>query len=64
MVLHILKYMKCKYKQYFLAVSKIKKEENIDVKPEIMIPLVGFENELSILKDLVNNTAKENIRKK
>ena len=47
----------------FLAVSKIKKEENIDVKPEIMIPLVGFENELSILKDLVNNTAKEILEK-
>ncbi|KAA0258545.1 pyruvate, phosphate dikinase [Deferribacter autotrophicus] len=35
------------------------KKEGIDVKPEIMIPLVGHYKELAILKEMVDNVAKE-----
>lgn len=34
-------------------------KEGIDVKPEVMIPLIGFESELKILRALVENTAKQ-----
>lgn len=35
------------------AAIHVKKEEGIDVKPEIMIPLVGESKELSFIKDIV-----------
>ncbi len=38
------------------------KEKGIDVKPEIMIPLISHEKELEIIKKLVNETA-ENVMK-
>ena len=35
------------------------KKEGVDVKPEIMIPLVGHVNELRLQKEVVNRVAKE-----
>jgi pyruvate,orthophosphate dikinase len=35
------------------------KQEGIDVKPEIMIPLVGYSNELKMQEEIVRNIAKE-----
>ncbi|MGA1861889.1 pyruvate, phosphate dikinase [Deferribacter thermophilus] len=35
------------------------KKEGVDVKPEIMIPLVGHYKELAILKEMVDRVAKE-----
>lgn len=37
----------------------VNKEKGIHLKPEIMIPLVGHEKELEIIKNLVNQTAEE-----
>lgn len=42
----------------FEALAEVK-AKGIDVKPEIMIPLVGIEEELSILKDMVVRIASE-----
>ncbi|MCX5811183.1 MAG: pyruvate, phosphate dikinase [Proteobacteria bacterium] len=42
----------------FEAACEVKKK-GIDVKPEVMIPLVGNVNELSIQKEIVENTAKD-----
>jgi pyruvate,orthophosphate dikinase len=39
------------------AAIELKKEENIDVIPEIMIPLVGHINELKYVKKVVKETA-------
>lgn len=44
-------------KAIFEAIVYVKKELGIDVTPEVMIPLVGFEKELSIIKKLVIETA-------
>lgn len=41
-----------------LAGIKVKKEQNIDVKPEIMIPLTCEEKELDFVKNIVEETAK------
>ncbi|SHJ79564.1 pyruvate, phosphate dikinase [Paramaledivibacter caminithermalis] len=41
------------------AAIKVINEKGIEVKPEIMIPLIGHEKELEIIKNLVNETAKE-----
>ena len=41
-----------------LAAIKVKKENNIDVKPEIMIPLTCEEKELDYVKQIVEDTAK------
>lgn len=43
----------------FEAAVEVKKTLGIDVKPEVMIPLVGFEKEFTILKELVDQRAKE-----
>jgi len=44
----------------FEAAAQVKKLKNpIDVKPEIMIPLVGFRNELKDQVDIVHRVAKE-----
>ena len=44
-------------KAIFEAVCEIQSKFDFTVNPEIMIPLVGFENELKIIKKLVKNTA-------
>ena len=41
------------------AALQVKKEKGFDVKPEIMIPLIGDERELKYVKDVVEKTAKE-----
>jgi len=46
----------------FEAACEVKKK-GIDVKPEIMIPLVGHIRELSLQKDVVEKTAKEVTKK-
>ncbi|MFO7725067.1 MAG: pyruvate, phosphate dikinase [Oceanipulchritudo sp.] len=44
----------------FEAAAQVKKLKNpIDVKPEIMIPLVGFKNELKDQVDIVHRVARE-----
>jgi len=40
------------------------RRKRIDVQPEIMIPLVGVESELSVLRELVRNTIAKVIEKK
>jgi len=45
-------------KAIFEAACEVKKK-GIDVKPEVMIPLVGNVNELSIQKEIVDNAAKD-----
>ncbi|MGB2696219.1 MAG: putative PEP-binding protein [Dehalococcoidia bacterium] len=42
----------------FRAATKVK-QEGIDVQPEVMIPLVGFENELKRLRALLERVAKQ-----
>ncbi|MGC9795978.1 pyruvate, phosphate dikinase [Fervidobacterium riparium] len=49
-------------KAIILAAIELKKEEGIDVVPEIMIPLVGHINELKYIKDVVIKTADELIK--
>uniref|UniRef100_A0A7C4RV90 Pyruvate, phosphate dikinase n=1 Tax=Fervidobacterium thailandense TaxID=1008305 RepID=A0A7C4RV90_9BACT len=44
-------------KAIILAAIELKKEEGIDVIPEIMIPLVGHINELKYIKKVVTETA-------
>ncbi|RKX41466.1 MAG: pyruvate, phosphate dikinase, partial [Thermotogae bacterium] len=44
------------------AAIELKKEENVDVIPEIMIPLVGHVNELKFLKKIIKNVADEMIK--
>lgn len=41
----------------FRAAISVLKETGVEVKPEIMIPLVGFKEELKQLKNLVDQTA-------
>lgn len=41
------------------AAIEVKKKTNIDILPEIMIPLIGDEKELNYLEDIVKNTADE-----
>jgi pyruvate,orthophosphate dikinase len=43
----------------FEAASEVKQSKNLEVLPEIMIPLVMNPKELAILKDVVDSTAKE-----
>jgi pyruvate,orthophosphate dikinase len=40
------------------------RRKRIDVQPEIMIPLIGVESELSVLRELANNTITKVIEKK
>lgn len=47
----------------FEAVCSIHKDLDIKIKPEIMIPLVGFETEFLILKKLVKETADSVLKK-
>jgi pyruvate,orthophosphate dikinase len=44
-------------KAIIMAAIEVKKENNINVKPEIMVPLIGHEKELGIIKDLIISTA-------
>lgn len=46
----------------FEAACEVKKS-GINVKPEVMIPLVGFANELKLQKEVVEKVAKEVIKK-
>ncbi len=45
----------------FLAAAKLKRE-GIDVHPEVMIPLVGFESELKLLRALLERVAQETMQ--
>jgi len=42
-----------------LAAIEVKCKKGIDVKPEIMIPLVGIDKELEIIKKLVDDTVRK-----
>ncbi|MCT4621865.1 MAG: pyruvate, phosphate dikinase [Marinisporobacter sp.] len=42
-----------------MAAIEVKKEENIYIQPEIMVPLIGHEKELEIIKELIIKTANE-----
>ncbi len=44
------------------AAIELKKEENLDVVPEIMIPLVGHVNELAFMKKVIKEVADEMIK--
>lgn len=44
------------------AAIEVSKEENINIVPEIMVPLVGKKSELSIVKDIIVETA-ETVKK-
>jgi len=44
------------------AAIELKKEEGIEVIPEIMIPLVGHVNEIKYLKDIIKEVADEMIK--
>jgi pyruvate,orthophosphate dikinase len=44
-------------KAIIMAAIEVKKEKNINVKPEIMVPLIGDEKELEIIKNLIVTTA-------
>ncbi len=44
------------------AAIEVSKEENINIVPEIMVPLVGKKSELSIVKDIIGETA-ERVKK-
>ncbi len=44
------------------AAIEVSKEENINIVPEIMVPLVGKKSELSIVKDIIVETA-ERVKK-
>lgn len=46
-------------KAILMAAIQVKKEKNIHVKPEIMVPLIGHEKELAIIKDLIIKTAEK-----
>ena len=46
-------------KAIIMAAIEVKEYNNIDVNPEIMIPLIGIDKELEIIKDLVISTAKK-----
>lgn len=41
------------------AAIEVSKEENINVVPEIMVPLVGVKKELEILRDIITDTAEK-----
>lgn len=45
------------------AAIRVTRETGFEVKPEIMIPLVGFNDEFKILKKLVENTAERTFEK-
>ncbi len=42
-----------------MAALEVKKEKALDVKPEIMVPLIAHEKELAIIKKLIIDTANE-----
>ena len=50
-------------KAIILAAIELKKEENVDVIVEIMVPLVGLVSELKYVKDIITKTADEQIEK-
>lgn len=51
---------KMQVKAIFEAVCDLKEEE-VHIKPEIMIPLVGFEQEFELMRELVQKTAVETL---
>ena len=53
---------RCRHGPYFEAACEVKKK-GINVKPEVMIPLVGNVNELKLQKDLVVKVAEEVFKK-
>ncbi|MBI9015297.1 MAG: pyruvate, phosphate dikinase [Clostridiales bacterium] len=52
---------KMQVKAIFEAVCDLK-EEDVNVSPEIMIPLVGFEQEFELMRELVQTTAAETLK--
>ncbi|BEP29665.1 pyruvate, phosphate dikinase [Helicovermis profundi] len=46
-------------KAIMLAAVEVKKKNGYDIKPEIMVPLVGFNKEFTIIKKLIRETADE-----
>ncbi len=50
-------------KAIILAAIELKKEENVEVKVEIMVPLVGLLSELRYVKNIITKTADELIEK-
>ena len=46
-------------KAIIMAAIEVKKDTGTNVKPEIMVPLIGHEKELDIIKKLINQTAAE-----
>jgi pyruvate,orthophosphate dikinase len=42
-----------------MAAIQVKEEEKIHIQPEIMVPLIGHEKELEIIKELIIKTANE-----
>lgn len=44
-------------KAIVMAAIEVKQEKNIDIKPEIMVPLIGHERELEIIKEVIVDTA-------
>ncbi|WZL74649.1 pyruvate, phosphate dikinase [Clostridiaceae bacterium 35-E11] len=44
-------------KAIIMAAVEVKKEKKIDIKPEIMVPLIGDQKELQIIKKLIVDTA-------
>nr|WP_207669598.1 pyruvate, phosphate dikinase [Marinisporobacter balticus] len=46
-------------KALIMAAIEVKKEKKINITPEIMVPLIGHEKELGIIKELIVNTANE-----
>ncbi|MEA1937665.1 MAG: pyruvate, phosphate dikinase [Pseudomonadota bacterium] len=43
----------------FQAATKLKKDKNVDITPEVMIPLVALKGEFDVLKEVVIKVAKE-----
>ncbi len=51
-------------KAIFLAATEVKEKYRLDIKPEIMIPLVGIDKEIEILRKLVEDTANNILKTK
>jgi pyruvate,orthophosphate dikinase len=53
---------KMQVKALITAAVEIKKERNYDVKVDIMVPFVGIDNELKVMRKLIEETAQEVIK--
>ncbi|WP_066498045.1 pyruvate, phosphate dikinase [Abyssisolibacter fermentans] len=49
-------------KAVITAAIEVSKQDGLNIKPEIMIPLVGHAKELEILRKLVDDTAKQTLK--